>query len=108
MNRESKSLITLALTLAIFALGGSLATGQDNAASELVYPSEDFSKLDTFEAVAVEDADKLFGEKDFKGAYAAYKAYTFEFAKGDALPYVLLRMGRCLHMLDKRNTAIKA
>lgn len=108
MNCESKSLITLVLTLAIFALGGSLATGQDNAASELVYPSEDFARLDTFEAVAVEDADKLFGKKDYKGAYAAYKAYTFEFAKGDALPYVLLRMGRCLHILDKRNTAIKA
>lgn len=94
--------------LAMFVLGGSLAIGQDNAASELVYPSKDFSKLDTFEAVAVEDADKLFGKKDYKGAYAAYKAYSFEFARGDALPYVLLRMGRCLQILDKRNTAIKA
>mgnify|MGYP003743735789 CR=1 FL=1 len=92
----------------MLALGGSAATGQDNAASELVYPSKDFAKLDTFEAVAVEDADKLFGTKDYKGAYAAYKAYTFEFARGDALPYVLLRMGRCLQILDKRNTAIKA
>jgi hypothetical protein len=70
--------------LAMFVLGGSLAMGQDNAASELVYPSKDFSKLDTFEAVAVEDADKLFGRKDYKGAYAAYKAYSFEFARGDA------------------------
>lgn len=101
-------MITFVLMLAMFVLGGSLAIGQDNAASELVYPSKDFSKLDTFEAVAVEDADKLFGKKDYKGAYAAYKAYSFEFARGDALPYVLLRMGRCLQILDKRNTAIKA
>ena len=92
----------------MLVLGCSVATGQDNAASELVYPSKDFAKLDTFEAVAVEDADKLFGKQDYKGSYAAYKAYTFEFARGDALPYVLLRMGRCLHIVDKRNTAIKA
>ena len=100
--------MALALLWAMFASVGSTAGGQDNAASELVYPSEDFAKLDTFEAVAVEDADKLFGKKDYKGAYAAYKAYSFEFARGDALPYVLLRMGRCLQILDKRNTAIKA
>ena len=92
----------------IFSCGAPLARGQDNAAKELTYPDEDFAKLDTFEAVAVEDADKLFLKKDFKGAYAAYKAYSFEFAKGEALPYVLLRMGRCLHLLGKRNTAIKA
>ena len=87
---------------------GSTALAADNAKDEIVYPSEDFAKLDTFESVAVEDADKLFTKKDYQGAYAAYKAYTFEFAQGEALPYVLLRMGRCLHILGKRNTAIKA
>lgn len=86
----------------------SPAVAADEASQEITYPSKEFSKLDTFEAVALEDADKLFGKKDYKGAFAAYKAYTFEFAKGDALPYVLLRMGRCLHILGKRNTAIKA
>ena len=86
----------------------SPAGAADEASQEITYPSKEFSKLDTFEAVALEDADKLFGKKDYKGAFAAYKAYTFEFAKGDALPYVLLRMGRCLHILGKRNTAIKA
>ena len=80
----------------------------DDASKEIVYPGKDFAKLDTFEAVAVEDADKLFLKRDYRGAYAAYKAYSFEFAKGDALPYVLMRMGRCLHLLGKRNTAIKA
>lgn len=77
-------------------------------AEEVQYPGEDFAKLDTFESIAVEDADKLFIKKDYPGAYAAYKAYSIEFAQGQALPYVLLRMGRCLHLAGKRNTAIKA
>jgi tetratricopeptide (TPR) repeat protein len=76
--------------------------------SELQYSSKEFAKLDTFEAAAVEDADKLFGKKDYRGALAAYKAYTTEFHRGRALPYVLFRMGRCLHLAGKRNTAIKA
>ena len=78
------------------------------AATEIAYPAADFAKLDTFEGVNLEDADKLYAKSDFKGAYAAYKAYSFEFAKGKALPYVLLRMGRCLHQLEKRNAAITA
>lgn len=78
------------------------------SADEVLYPSKDFAKLDTFESIAVEDSDKLFIKKDYPGAYAAYKAYSIEFAQGDALPYVLLRMGRCLHLAGKRNTAVKA
>lgn len=78
------------------------------AAEEVNYPGEAFAKLDTFEGLNLEDADKLFAKADYKGAYAAYKAYSFEFAKSKALPYVLLRMGRCLHKLEKRNAAITA
>lgn len=85
----------------------NLAMGHVRA-NEIEYPGKDFAKLDTFEAVAVEDADKLFKQKDYRGAYAGYKAYTIEFPQGRALPYVLLRMGRCLHLSGKRNTAIKA
>lgn len=91
------------LFLSLFCLALSAA-----AADEVTYPSEDFAKLDTFEGLNLEDADKLFAKQDYKGAYAAYKAYSYEFAKSEALPYVLLRMGRCLHHLDKRNAAIKA
>ena len=78
------------------------------AAEEITYPGEAFAKLDTFEGLNLEDADKLYNKADYKGAYAAYKAYSFEFPKSRALPYVLLRMGRCLHMLEKRNAAITA
>ena len=80
----------------------------DVAGQEVLFPSEAFAKLDTFEGVNLEDADKKFKAGDFNGAYAAYKAYSFEFAKSKAMPYVLLRMGRCLHKTDKRNAAIKA
>lgn len=82
---------------------------QQRADQEITYPGEDFAKLDTFESLNLEDADKLFSQKkDYKGAYAAYRAYSFEFTQSAALPYVLLRMGRCLHLLEKRNAAIKA
>lgn len=80
----------------------------ERAGDEILYPSKSYSKLDTFEALNLEDADKVYGKKDYAGAYAAYKAYSFEFTKSPALPYVLLRMARCLHMLDKRNAAITA
>jgi len=108
MTRKRFFSLTLVFVASIVMQSCGAAVAADNASGELLYPGEDFAKLDTFEAVALEDADKLFIKKDYKGAYAAYKAYSFEFADGQALPYVLLRMGRCLHLLDKRNTAITA
>jgi tetratricopeptide (TPR) repeat protein len=92
---------------AVLVLGGIGAVTAQQAGQEIVYPSAAFAKLDTFEGLNLEDADKLFQKRDFKGAYAAYKAYSFEFSKSKSLPYVLLRMGRCLHYLDKRFEAIK-
>ena len=79
----------------------------ERAGEEILYPSKAYAKLDTFEAINLEDADKLYGKRDYTGAYAAYEAYSFEFAKSPALHYVLLRMGRCLHSIGKRNAAIK-
>ena len=93
--------------LAMQASIGGLAAAEV-AGQEIQYPGEAFAKLDTFEGVNLEDADKQFAAGDIKGAYAAYKAYSFEFPKSKALPYVLLRLGRCLHKLDKRNAAIQA
>ncbi|MFM2170087.1 MAG: Outer rane lipoprotein [Verrucomicrobiota bacterium] len=85
-----------------------LARAQNQAGQEIALPPAEFTKLDTFESVNLEEADKLFKKPDFQGAYASYKAFSFEFPKSKALPYVLLRQGRCLHKLDKRNAAIKA
>lgn len=72
------------------------------------YPPDDFAKLDTFEAIQLEDADKLFASKDYKGAFAAYRAFASEFTRSEALPYALLRHGRCLHLLNRRNNAVQA
>jgi tetratricopeptide (TPR) repeat protein len=95
--------------LGAFALALSCGVAHgEKAGEEILYPSKAFSKLDTFEALNLEDADKLYGKRDYAGAYSAYKAYSFEFTKSPALSYVLLRMGRCLHQVGKRNAAIKA
>lgn len=102
----SKTILSTAIFGAFLAISCP-CHAQDVAGREILYPSKEFAKLDTFEGVNLEDADKLYGKRDYKGAYAAYKAYSFEFAKSKALPYVLLRMGRCLHLLEKRNAAIK-
>ena len=92
----------------VFVLLAALAGQAARAQEEVVYPPADFAKLDTFESLNLEEADKLFAKQDFKGAYAGYKAHSLEFTKSAALPYVLLRMGRCLHKLDKRNAAVQA
>lgn len=96
------------LTLFAWLLSAACLSTQNQAGQEILYPGEAFAKLDTFESVNLEDADKLYKKTDYQGAYAAYKAFSFEFPKSKALPYVLLRQGRCLHKLDKRNAAIKA
>jgi tetratricopeptide (TPR) repeat protein len=75
---------------------------------ELMLDAKIFSKLDTFESVSLEEADRAFSEHDFVGAAAAYKAFTFEFGQSKALCYALFRMARCMHLVDKRNAAIKA
>ncbi|MFT5495972.1 MAG: tetratricopeptide (TPR) repeat protein [Kiritimatiellia bacterium] len=75
---------------------------------EILYPGEAFSKLDTLEAAQLENGDKLYGKDDYTGAYAAYNAFSLTFSKSPALAYVLLRMGRCLHHVDKRFAAIRA
>ncbi len=90
----------------LFLASLPLAEAQ-RAGDEITFPADAFKKLDAFEALNLEDADKLYNKKDYKGAAAAYKAYSFEFPKSKATPYVLLRMGRCLHQLEKRNAAIK-
>ena len=99
-----RCLVVFSVSLAFI----SSLSAQHQAGQEILYPSAAFAKLDTFEGVNLEDADKLFKTGDLQGAYAAYKAYSFEFPKSPAMPYVLLRLGRCLQKLDKRNAAIKA
>ena len=64
MKMDPKRLGVLIVLCAFVFTFGESAVGD-----EVLYPSKDFAKLDTFEAVAVEDADKLFIKKDYRGAY---------------------------------------
>ena len=96
MTALSKKILLSVICLIVF----SHLSSRLQAVEEVRYPAESFAKLDTFEALNLEDADKLFLKKDYKGAYAAYKAYSLEFARSPALGYVLLRMGRCLQGED--------
>ena len=108
MTHQSRTGIgALSWLLALFATAAEVRAAEQ-AGQEIALPGEAFAKLDTFEGVNLEDADKQYTAGDFKGAYAAYKAYSFEFPKSKALPYVQLRLGRCLQKLDKRNAAITA
>ncbi len=68
MTFRRNFLPTLVVGILMLLQTGSVATAADTADKELLYPGDDFAKLDTFEAVAVEDADKLFIKKDYRGA----------------------------------------
>ncbi|MFW5893669.1 MAG: tetratricopeptide repeat protein [Verrucomicrobiota bacterium] len=74
---------------------------------EVDFPSEDFKRLDTFEAHVLNKADKAFRKKDFSLAAKEYDAFLVEFPRSEAIPYALLRKGRCLHKLNKRYAAVK-
>ena len=97
------------LALKALALSTLLAFAANavHAAKEITYPAGDFTKLDTFEGLSIEDADKFFGKQDYKSAFAEYQAYSEQFPKGKALPYAVLRMGRCKHLMKKRGEAIR-
>ena len=45
--------------MSLLLLAG-VSFGQDLAGEEILYPGGEFAKLDTFEGVNLEDADKLF------------------------------------------------
>jgi len=98
----------LACRLCFLFLAATVPLSAQRAGEEITFPAEAYKMLDTFEALNLEDADKLYNKKDYRGAFAAYRAYSFEFPKSRSMSYVLLRMGRCLHQLEKRNAAIKA
>jgi tetratricopeptide (TPR) repeat protein len=108
MNQGIRNVHHRLVSIACCVVLAAGAASRAQAQGEVGLPPADFAKLDTFESLNLEDADKLFTKGDFKGAHAAYKAHSTEFTKSAALPYVLLRIGRCLHKLEKRNAAIQA
>ncbi|MFP4259877.1 MAG: tetratricopeptide repeat protein [Opitutales bacterium] len=64
-------------------------------------------RLDRFEAHQLGEANKAFVDKKFRQAESAYAAFLSEFPDSAALPFVILRLGRCLHLDKKRYEAIR-
>jgi len=75
--------------------------------NEVQLSSEEFKRLDTFEGHTLAKADKVFVAGDYKRAAAEYDSFIIEFPRSKAIPYALLRKGRCLQLADKRFEAAK-
>lgn len=76
-------------------------------ATETALTSEERAKLDTFEGVSIDKADKVFAAKDWPRAVAEYDAFLVQFPESRVTPYAILRKGRSLQEAQKRFEAIK-
>ncbi len=74
---------------------------------EIHFPNKDYKRLDTLEALALNKADKAFAKENWTLAYNLYEAFELQYGRSKAIPYALLRKGRCLQKNDKRFDAIK-
>ena len=68
---------------------------------------EERAKLDTFEGVSIDKADKVFADRDWSRAVAEYDAFIVQFSESKVTPYAILRKGRSLQEAQKRFEAIK-
>ncbi len=93
--------------LAVLVLGAGLVAPVLGDVPEVGFPDEDFKRLDTFEAHVLNKADEAFRKDNFSLAAKEYDAFLVEFPRSEAIPYALLRKGRCLHRLNKRYAAVK-
>ncbi len=99
-------LAAAALVWAVPAAGRprrSLGGGRE----EVYLSNEEFKKLDRFESHALEKADKIYRDKNYRQAGAEYETFLREYPRSLVIPYVLLRKARCLHKDDKRNEAVQ-
>lgn len=99
-------LVAASLSLPSAARG---ARARDNfrPGDEVPLSSDEYKKLDRLEAHALDKADAIFREGKFRQATAEYETFLREYPQSIALPYVLLRKARCLHLDDKRNEAVR-
>jgi TolA-binding protein len=89
------------------AARGARARDSFRPGDEIQLSSEEYKKLDRLEAHALDKADAIFREGKFRQATAEYETFLREYPRSIALPYVLLRKARCLHLDDKRNEAAR-
>ncbi|MEI7437133.1 MAG: tetratricopeptide repeat protein, partial [bacterium] len=100
--------IVAAVAIMLTTVSLTVASWENDERTEIALSAADFQKLDTFEGHLLGKADKIFAQKDFRGALANYSAFMEQYPKSTATAYVLLRRGRCMHLDNKRFEAIKA
>ena len=76
-------------------------------AQETGLSADERAKLDTFEGVSIDKADKVFGAKDWPRAVAEYDAFILQFPESKVVPHAILRKGRSLQEAQKRFEAVK-
>ena len=90
----------------VLALVAGLAAGSARA-QETSLASDERAKLDTFEGVSIDKADKIFVAKEWPRAVAEYDAFIVQFPESKITPYAILRKGRALQETQKRFEAVK-
>lgn len=100
MNHLAKRALTV---LASFVAAGAFAQN----IPEVTITSDDFKRLDAFEAQQMQAADKCFSDRNYRQAAAAYEAFIQQFSKSYAAPYALLKKGRSTQLDGKRYEAIR-
>jgi len=83
------------------------AQAQSPTDPECYLPDADRQQLDKFEGHALKMADKLFSSQGYKQAEAEYDAFLFEYPKSKAIPYALVRKGRCRQLSKDRDEEIR-
>ena len=91
-------------TLFHLVLGIALVT---NAYGEITLDSNEYKKLDTFEAYSLKKAEKAFAAKEWRKAFAEYDSFMLEYPRSTATSYAVFRKARCLHNDGKRFKAVE-
>lgn len=94
------------LIVLLAALVAGLAAAAERG-QETSLTSAERAKLDTFEGVSIDKADKIFAAKDWPRAVAEYDAFILQFPESKVTPYAILRKGRALQETQKRFEAVK-
>jgi TolA-binding protein len=98
---------TRLLTVLWFVLAAAWPACPTARGQETSLTNEERAKLDTFEGVTLDKADKVFAARDYPRALAEYDAFIVQFPESKVTPYAILRKGRSLQELQKRFEAIK-
>jgi tetratricopeptide (TPR) repeat protein len=102
---KRSQLLTGLLVVLLVALAAK--AGRNWKDHEVALSSDERKKLDTFEGVLIDKADKLYGKGDYRTALPLYKRFLMEYPRSKIVAYAVLRKARCLHKDGKRFKAIK-